>query len=639
MGKAIIFTRISTKKQHLESQEDVLKASALADGFNETDIIYIGQQESGYNLEEDERKGLEELYRLIEQQNADTIYIWEISRLARKPKVQYSVRDILLENKVQLKCLKPQFTLLTPDRTHFDNTANIIFSLFAALAEQEVIEKKERFARGKCRLAKEGKYSGGAIPFGYKVDKERENLIVINEEEAEIVREIYSLYETGLSQTAIAKEFYARGMKRFTISFIHQILTNKLTTGVKGQSKGASYERSYPQIITTEQFDKCRNIADKNNVTISKARNIYYANRLIKCPQCGAYWSSSGSKCLYRCYRANYTNKDYNGYDGITLCTNKTNISINIVDSLLWHVAQVIETEYVLNSAQEDIDKLKGKKETLMTKSSNIKTQFIDVNTKRERLREMYVDGMSKETYTKKKNIIDEEEKRIRANENEYKNEITHIDNLIDNILSHYSFTNDDEGADIITNNICDIMDSIESVEDDKIIYDIIHKHIKEIIIENSTTMYKFSKYKELKETRAKKITIRTYIGSDWHYCFIPFDGKGGTMLTCDSNFNIIHKEQMIYLKRFVDSKKKEKRQKEKEKQHKLKTKKLEERKSKGLLTLGEAAAVSKIGYATLWYAVKDGRLHSTIVNNTKYLTTEELTEFAKNKRKLNPNT
>lgn len=634
MGKAVIFVRVSTEKQQLESQEDALVKHALLDGFKEPNIIYIGKKESGYTLGETEREGLEELYQLIEQDKIDTVYIWELSRLSRKPKILYSIRDKFLENKIQLKCLKPQFTLLSADRTHFDNTANIIFSLFGALAEQEVIEKKERFARGKRRLAEEGRYNGGAIPFGYKIDKERNNLIIINEEEATIVREIYNLYENGLSQTAIAKEFYARDMKQFTISFIHQILTNKLLTGIKTKSKGASYERRYPQIITTKQFELCRKIATENNKTISKAKNIYYSDKLIKCPQCGGYWSSSGSKCLYRCYRANYINKDYNGYDGITLCTNKTNISINIIDSLLWHLAQILETEYALKFAQKDIEKLKRKKEDLTQKLSNIGNILKKLDEKKERLRVMYVDGMSKEAYSKKKKEIDDEELQIKNNENEYKHEITHIENLIQHKLAEYNFSNDDERADYIANNICDILDNTENVVNDKVRYNIIHKHIKEVSIEDSSIMYKFNCYKEPKETKARRITIQTYIGSDFNYIFVPFDGKGGSIFNCDSNFNIINKENINYLRRFVDVTKIKKREQEKDERDKLRIAKDEERKAKGLLTFSEAAVVSKIGYATLWYAAKNGKLPYTVIERVKYLNINDINNFEKIRRK-----
>lgn len=634
MGKAVIFVRVSTLKQNLESQEADLRKCAIFDGFNESDIIYIGKKESGYKLEEDEREGLEELHNLIEQEDIDTVYIWEISRLSRKPKILYSISDKLLENKIQLKCLNPQFTLLDSERSKYDNTANIIFSLFGAMAYQEVVEKKERFARGKKRLAEEGRYNGGAIPFGYKIDKERGNLIVINEEEAEVVREIYTMYENGFSQANIAKEFYARNQKRYTISFVHQILTNRLLTGVKQKGKSASYERAYPAIITIEQFENCRKIALNNNTTASKAKNIYFADKIIKCPICGGKFSASGSKTLYRCYKANYTNKDINGYDGITLCTNKTNISINVVDSILWHLAQFLESDYILNSAQDDIDNLNKRKNDLLVKVSNIEPLLNEINIKREKLREMYIDGLSKETFNKRKSLLDSEEKEIKSKEIEYNNEIKHIEEIIERILSTYNITDTIKEADIITNNICSILNEIESIDDDKIRYDIIHRHIKQVTIEDCTTKHKFDCHDEETETKARNIIVETYIGGTFNYKFIPFDGKGGTIYVCNSDFEIISKANIQYLKRFIDRKKIEKREIQKIERKLLKEKAYKERKIKGLLTLREAEKYSKINYTTLWYASKDGRLKSQIIDKVKYVTIDDLNRFAEIKRK-----
>lgn len=142
MGKAILFIRVSTEQQHLESQEDTLKRAAVADGYREEDFIIIGKKESAIKLDEDNRQGLQELKKQLSEGDIDCIYIFELSRLSRKPMVLYSIRDQLLDARVQLKCLNPAFTLLNSERTGFDNTASLIFSLFGAMAEQEMIEKR-----------------------------------------------------------------------------------------------------------------------------------------------------------------------------------------------------------------------------------------------------------------------------------------------------------------------------------------------------------------------------------------------------------------------------------------------------------------------------------------------------------------
>ena len=139
--KAILFVRVSTEKQTLESQIETLRRAALADGYKDDDIIIIAKKESGVKLKEAEREGLNELKAVIEQGDVDCVYIVELSRLSRDPMTLYSVRDhIFRNNKVQLKCRKPTFTLLEePDRTKFDTMGSLVFSIFGCFAEQEIV--------------------------------------------------------------------------------------------------------------------------------------------------------------------------------------------------------------------------------------------------------------------------------------------------------------------------------------------------------------------------------------------------------------------------------------------------------------------------------------------------------------------
>src|SRR5688572_10541231 len=72
--------------------------------------------------------------------------------------------------------------------------------------------------RDKIRAARrKGKWTGGYIPLGYDQPK-GEKRIVPNEEEAEVVREIYKLYLQMRSLTALVTELNRRGWttKRWT---------------------------------------------------------------------------------------------------------------------------------------------------------------------------------------------------------------------------------------------------------------------------------------------------------------------------------------------------------------------------------------------------------------------------------------
>ena len=147
--KCILFVRVSTSFQSLTEQEKELHQMAINDGYSKENIILIPEKESGIKLSEEERKGITTLKKHIE--NDDTIncvYLWEISRLARRQKVLMSIREYLIERKINIKIKTPTCSLLNADGT-LNEGADLIFSLYSQMSEAEMRTKIERFRRTK----------------------------------------------------------------------------------------------------------------------------------------------------------------------------------------------------------------------------------------------------------------------------------------------------------------------------------------------------------------------------------------------------------------------------------------------------------------------------------------------------------
>ena len=639
MGRILLFVRVSTLGQQLESQEDTLKRAALADGHSEKDIIVIGQKESAIKLSEEEREGLNQLKLIIDTQEIDCIYISELSRLSRQPKDLYTVRELLIRKKIQLKCLHPQFNLLTEDRTKYDATANIIFSLFGALAEQEMLEKKERFARGKKRKAAESKYNGGNVPYGYTIDKTKDNLIVVDKTQGEIVRLIYDLYENGMSQPKIAKELHQTGRANIKISLINKILLNESYTGKIIKTKNASYERSYPPIITHEQYVKCRKIANANSTTYSKTKNVYYAEHLVRCKTCGAFWSATGSKASYHCSSAYKSNSLWNyEYHRKEKCDNKISLSINILDSILWYVAIEKEAKYLEHAAGENVNNYINEINLIKEKLRNIEPRILELNDKKNRLREMYIDGLSKVLYDKKNNEIQIQTNQIREEENRYNSELKRLEETVKFLKSKKEFQPlpKDIIKEILNGNIEFLKDTypfyhsklklkISKITDDKTRYEIIHRHLKTIEVHSTVIKYPFKI--GVKDVKCKRIIVHTntypygnYKLFDTQHKFefysIPNGGHGALILNtspeeydefdytamfydyeCNSYRPFDEISNMIYLERYHDIPKKNRRNDAKEKR---------------LQEIGNKLSVKRIcSKYNLTYSYVYNRLHS----------------------------
>lgn len=121
--------------------------------------ILIEIKESAVTLDTEERQGIRIMKEtILNDDNIDSVIIYEISRLSRRPKVLYEVRDWLIERNINLICLKPYMKMLEDGK--LSQTTNLLFSLFGSIAESEGYIRKERMKRGKKAKKAAGKYIG-----------------------------------------------------------------------------------------------------------------------------------------------------------------------------------------------------------------------------------------------------------------------------------------------------------------------------------------------------------------------------------------------------------------------------------------------------------------------------------------------
>lgn len=557
--KCILLVRVSTKSQDYEEQEKEIFELALRDGYKKEDIISIGYRESGRKLAEEERLGLNEMKELIEKEEINCVYAWEVSRIARTKRVLFSISDYLINKKIQLVIKNPSIRLLK-DNGSIDEGAETIFTLYAQLAEAEMRNKFDRFSRGKKQKAREGKYVGGNLPYGYKTNENKNKLIEIDEEKAKVVRLIYNLYENGISQTNIAIELEKRGIFNFKISLINNILKNRHYTGElfkRTEIKKCKYnERIYPPIISKEQFNKCREIAANNNTNANKTRNIYFAENLVHCLTCGCKWSASGSKVSYHCYNAYKSRKliKYE-YTKKEQCKNKLSLSINILDSLLWNIAINEEASSLLSNNKAEIRNAEKDVKDIEIKRDATKKRLDNMEQKKKRLTKVYIDGeIDDDEYSNMNVSYSEEINKIKEEEIRYNTEIERINNFISQLKK-------DVAINVRFQNYRIYIDELKQIEDEQKMYDLVHKHISFVEIENIKFIHTFNIGE--KETKAKRILVQTFSRQlkkiiPLEYVYIPFDGHGGiTILRKHINGDgepYYEREFYRYLNRYEDA-------------------------------------------------------------------------------------
>lgn len=389
MKKIIILARISTAPQDIESQTKDLIKEAERLGYSKDCQIVIETVESAIKLSEEERLGLRKMKHYIEtDKDVDCVICWEPSRLARQQKILYSIRDYLIEHKIQLYILNPYVRLLTDDRTQVDSTANIVFSLFATISENEMMIKKERFLRAKNEMKEKRQKFAGAIIFGYMKNSEKK--CVPDPYKSKIIADLFehyantdsSLYETYCYASGKYPELFPM------IEYIKAQHKIRHFFDVEIYYKG---NWCYDPIISEEIWNKVHEKMSK-----AKCRARYKNERKllcrgkIYCGHCGRMMTGSGGNTKAYCC---VTDKLHN-----------LQINFDVADWIMWEETRTIVN---INSAIDSSKKTTEIKTLLNEKKTLIKqyeANITDINNKKDKLVDLYIKGTINETMLNKKN-------------------------------------------------------------------------------------------------------------------------------------------------------------------------------------------------------------------------------------------
>ena len=462
-GKAVIWLRVSTKKQELESQRKDLVELALRDGYKKSQLITVeGLGASAVKQDEVYQELVGKLYEVLEKEPVTCVYVWEISRLARRKSTFEDLREYLINNKIQLFILKPRKVLLLDDEGKEDKMADLVISFSMWIAAEEMKIKAERFSRGRARARAEGKFNGGAFGalFGYKVVKKK---VIEDLKEAELVNLIFEEYSTGkYSAQSLAQEMRVRGYtvrgNEITDAKISHILSNRAYIGESG----------FKGIVKLELWNKVEAVR-KNKTLVTKTKESKYQTlgaKLIKC-SCGSnYFNNSGK---YVCYRHFKPSRFPEG----ERCKDTVSISVDVMDDLIWRVTK--KEEQVWNSTKkfQALPSMRKEAEILEMKWKQTETRLTDLKTKLDRLNERYILGKIKQgTFERMEANLEAEGVQIQRERREYKR-------LSGNLRAEIRLLEDlqRDGKDFI-----DSLDYDNLTQKEKRV--LVEKHVKEVTLE-----------------------------------------------------------------------------------------------------------------------------------------------------------
>lgn len=274
---------------------------------------------------------------------------------------------------------------------------------------------------------KAGFFIGSFAPYGYKKDPEKKGHLIIDEPAAEIVREIFSLYNRGFGRTAIArilndrgipspeKYFFQNGTKKNLIgkngnSFwkyytVSHILENEVYIGnlIQGKTYNPTYkskhsvpsdrskwviiENTHEPIIDRKTWETTRRLWNERSKPCYDGEVNKYAGKLL-CAKCGYNMGVAYNKHVryYRCNSAKY---------GSNCCTGTTIFEKTLDKAILNEIQkfrnELLDNEEVIKSfdfaTKSDESIVKIKKQIASTDEKISKYDFA--------LKNLYMDKLN----------------------------------------------------------------------------------------------------------------------------------------------------------------------------------------------------------------------------------------------------
>lgn len=271
------YIRVSTETQAdkgygLETQQEAIIKYCTDNNLNLIKT-YTDAGISGAIGDKDDLSSRPELCELLSVLNGtNTIVVMNTSRLWRDEGAKVLICKSVRNCKGEIVSIEqPRYSLYSKDPQEF-----LFNSMMEILDQYDRMIINKRLTNGKTTKAKGGNKPCGRTPFGYQWNNDKN--IEINQDEAQIVRDIFSMAENTHGFQAIADEMnkrnkYNRNNKEWSRQSIRVILQNKFYIGILSH-KGKEIEASHDKIIDRDTWEyvnsnRCVTYKNVNNTPIS----------------------------------------------------------------------------------------------------------------------------------------------------------------------------------------------------------------------------------------------------------------------------------------------------------------------------------------------------------------------------------
>lgn len=381
--KVALYIRVSTQEQvqegySIDAQTERLQAYCKAKDW----MVFGTYTDAGFSGSNTKRPALQRLLNDVRAGLVDCVLVYKLDRLSRSQKdTLMLIEDEFLSREVAFVSMSENFDTSTP----LGRAMVGILSVFAQLEREQI---KERMCMGRAERAKNGYWhGGGAPPFGYKY---YDNELHVDPVEAEIVKEIYTLFLQKMPIYSIGFSLSKKYGRKINDSAVHSVLSTPIYKGVIAW-EGNIYPGRHEALVDEATFEKVQRwLADRRRIAESRPNPFapkHILNGLLYCGNCGAKYlakgnySGHGDKKKYRpyytCYSRAKSNKkmiiDASCRNPSYACTELDALIINEVTKLAHDQSAFLR---IVNSNKQTAVIPDSKKDTLMRRIDELDAQI-----------------------------------------------------------------------------------------------------------------------------------------------------------------------------------------------------------------------------------------------------------------------
>jgi DNA invertase Pin-like site-specific DNA recombinase len=254
--------------------------------------------DNGFTGSNTNRPSLQKLINDIKEGKVNMVVVYKLDRLSRSLVDFVQLLKFFEEHNVA-------FASITQPIDTSTSTGKLMLHILSSFAEfeRELISERTRDKMGAAR--KRGQWLGGRPPLGYDIAKDKKELVV-NQEDAKLIREIFALYLKGNSLLKVAQIINEKGYRtklatsktgktfggiKFGITHIRSMITNVLYLG-KVCYAGQIYDGQQEAIIDEETFKKAQEVLKDSRIerrTTKNADCTGLLSHLLHCKTCGHF--------------------------------------------------------------------------------------------------------------------------------------------------------------------------------------------------------------------------------------------------------------------------------------------------------------------------------------------------------------